>query len=629
MSSESQKPEIFERLINPPKVTSHELHSTHVKMQQKFTDPTFPPNIFSLIGKSKPAEYRDEWDSFVWKRPEEVWPNQNPQVFYSLSPTAVEQGFLGDSYFSSALSLLAETPQHLTRLLTYKVATRSGVYGVWLHLNGRWQEVVVDDQFPVYCEMPPKYKFAFSHSTTEEFWVQLFEKAYAKAYGSYYAITGGSLSLALGDLTGAPCEVTRLDRTVDVDEIWRSLVNFDKNGFVFCFNNRPAVGKDPSKQREFEAGRAFKIVSGTEFQPENKPKMRLVKIRNPWSHKTEIEKVWPEGRIRWSDKLKEQFGELVTVDRSFWLPIEVAVKHFDELVVCKVSEHGYYDTVFFPTIKKCNTSHLNLGEAAQIALTVSQEDLRSIKTEAPGYLKYCYVRLTVMEVLPNTFRFVRSVFGIGRNVCVIEALNKGNFAVLVELYVPPNHQATSFNLEVFASTRKLLLGKVSDQSDEMFLDSELEAWRSYMNLNLEKIPPQTRDPNYTVYLHKHAEAYLQIEAIKNNSSLDSKYFLDYERIYKGAGLETNPREKNGSVVLHPNPQNVDLALLKHDPFAKENEFNISGFVPVTSLSKESNKHDRMHVIWLAKIQEQMTSLPKKLDTSEPVESKCGDSCSLI
>ena len=628
MSSDPQKAEIFEKLINPPKITSHEIHTTHLKMQQKFTDPTFPPNIFSLIGKNKPAEYKDEWDQFVWKRPEEVWPNQNPQVFYSISPNAVEQGFLGDSYFTSALSLLAETPQHLTRLLTYNVTTRSGVYGIWLHLNGRWQEVVVDDLFPVYSEMPPTVKFAFSHSNTMEFWVQLFEKAYAKAYGSYYAITGGSLSLALGDLTGAPCEVTRLDRAMDIEETWRNLVNYDKSGFVFCFNNRPAATKDQSRHREFEAGRAFKIVSGTEFQPDGKPKMRLIKIRNQWS-KTEIEKIWPEARIRWSDKLKEQFGELVSQDRSFWLPIEVAVKHFDELVVCKVGEKGYYDTLFFPVIKKCNTSHLNLGESAQIALTVSQEDLRSIKSSAPGYLKYCYVRLTVMEVLPATFKFVRSVFGIGRNVCLIEALNKGNFAVLVELYIPANHQASSFNLEVFSSTRKMLLGKISDQSDEMFMDSEIEAWRSFMNLNLEKIAPQTRDPNFTIYLHRHAEAYLQIEAIKNNSSPDSKYFVDYERMYKGGGLETNPREKNGSIVLHPNPQNIDLALLKHDPFAKENEFNISGFLPVASLSKENTKHDRVHAIWLAKIQEQLTTLPRKLETTEQVESKCGDNCRLI
>ena len=48
-------------------------------------------------------------------------------------------------------------------------------------------------------------------------WVLLLEKAYAKAYGSYYTIEGGDPGIALRDLTGAPCE--SLDKEKDINKL--------------------------------------------------------------------------------------------------------------------------------------------------------------------------------------------------------------------------------------------------------------------------------------------------------------------------------------------------------------------------------------------------------------------------
>jgi calpain-15 len=72
---------------------------------------------------------------------------------------------------------------------------------------------VIDDFIPCKSGKP-----AFSRANGNELWVLLLEKAYAKAYGSYFKIEGGNPAIALRDLTGAP------------------YVNFDEKNADLMFN---------------------------------------------------------------------------------------------------------------------------------------------------------------------------------------------------------------------------------------------------------------------------------------------------------------------------------------------------------------------------------------------------------
>uniref|UniRef100_A0A061R6S0 Calpain catalytic domain-containing protein n=1 Tax=Tetraselmis sp. GSL018 TaxID=582737 RepID=A0A061R6S0_9CHLO len=58
-------------------------------------------------------------------------------------------------------------------------------------------------------------------------------KAYAKAHGSYHAISGGHIHEAMLDLTGAPTESVALDDPeFDSEEAWAVLCSASEAGFL-------------------------------------------------------------------------------------------------------------------------------------------------------------------------------------------------------------------------------------------------------------------------------------------------------------------------------------------------------------------------------------------------------------
>ena len=70
-----------------------------------------------------------------------------------------------------------------------------------------------------------KYHFARSEKI-HEVWIPAIEKAYAKLYGSYGAISGGDIAEALRDLTGFPVLDLKLDHGDAKEEAKGTLDNF-------------------------------------------------------------------------------------------------------------------------------------------------------------------------------------------------------------------------------------------------------------------------------------------------------------------------------------------------------------------------------------------------------------------
>ena len=51
-----------------------------------------------------------------------------------------------------------------------------------LCLNGVWEDIILDDQFPC-VRTGGRYEPAFNHTKSNELWVMLIEKAWAKVHG--------------------------------------------------------------------------------------------------------------------------------------------------------------------------------------------------------------------------------------------------------------------------------------------------------------------------------------------------------------------------------------------------------------------------------------------------------------
>jgi calpain-15 len=224
------------------------------KNNSLYEDMTFPPAVASLTSDA----YRfKRANNYVWMRPSQFLLNNaltasqvenQPKVqeiclFKSkIEPSDIRQGELGDCYFLSALTVMAENPRLIERLFESEVYNEQGCYAIWLCINGEWKQYIVDDNIPCIngTSMP-----AFTRANGSELWVLLLEKAYAKAFASYENIEAGLAAEALRDLTGAPGEYLMFPTE---EAAWDFLRKWDKQGFMLTASTENFEGGKEEKE---------------------------------------------------------------------------------------------------------------------------------------------------------------------------------------------------------------------------------------------------------------------------------------------------------------------------------------------------------------------------------------------
>eukprot|EP00931_Biecheleriopsis_adriatica_P073159 TRINITY_DN47502_c0_g1_i1.p1 TRINITY_DN47502_c0_g1~~TRINITY_DN47502_c0_g1_i1.p1 ORF type:complete len:1021 (-),score=218.76 TRINITY_DN47502_c0_g1_i1:37-3099(-) len=328
----------------------------------------------SEVRKEGPTKGRPYWHCetrrcgfFAWadsehRRQSKIWWQRFPDFHvvsdFGFRAEDLRQGGVGDCWFMSALAVVAERPDLILRLFGGETARNAaGCYQVNLFLDGEWQAVNIDDRLPCTDQQrrPDGSGLAFSRADGQQLWTPLLEKAYAKAHGSYKAISGGEIAEALLDLTGCPTESVDFDEQgFDPQELWQRLVAFKAQGFPMgC----ATAGNPELREVGLCGNHAYSILDVRELRDvrfmgrelgyggaQEDGVVRLLRIRNPhgvgeWSGE------WSDRSAEWTDNLASELGRTGIDDGTFWMDYTHFLMGFQVVDIC-MAHRGWHAESF-------------------------------------------------------------------------------------------------------------------------------------------------------------------------------------------------------------------------------------------------------------------------------------------
>jgi hypothetical protein len=396
---------------------------------EKFTDPQFKPESASLIADWSMADFNTQklWKTFVWKRSDEIF-KQPIKVFNNIDPNDILQGNLGNCYFLSVLSAIAEFPKRIEKLFDTQEYQPSGCYTVNICDLGVWTDYVVDDHFP--CTKDGQIAFSGPHfqEGVAELWVLLLEKAWAKRFGSYYAIDAGMTEDVLRDLTGGPCEIVMHDDP----NIWEKVFDANAKNFIITAASSGEEGcGDLVNEMGLVSLHAYAVIDAQEVEARHGSE-RILMIRNPWGQQ-EWTGDWSDNSSKWTPELKAQLNWESSDDGRFWMSIEDFCHYFSNVTICRVHDNYFYEGMHLTqSVGLFNVIEVRLSNPGNTYFIVTQNDSRRYGEES-GY-EYYPVRIIVARKEGKSLSYVKGkANAYARDVWIECELEAGDYAVYVEI----------------------------------------------------------------------------------------------------------------------------------------------------------------------------------------------------
>lgn len=337
---------------------------------------------------------------------------------------------------------MAERPAFIRRLFESDQLNQQGLYPIWLNISGVWREVVVDDSFPVVKDDPKQ--FAFGATRGEDSWVNLLEKAYAKAFGSYGIIDGGQEIEALHDLTGAPYEAYDFTDTekYSLDYMWKRVAEADKKGYIMVAGTACTDEREEERDDGLYSGHAYSLTNVATVKGSDGKMHKIVQVRNPWGQ-GEWNGDWSDTSKLWTPDTRKQLNADKGDDGIFWMSWESFTEGFQTVGICKIHPNFYWNYVQVnPVIQEdsCYQAVLiDIKTPGKYYFSVEQEDSRIYSLDEDSY-EYAYARLTIAKVDSTQLRFVNCNMEQQRAVSVKCNINPGRYVAIFELSSSINTQ---------------------------------------------------------------------------------------------------------------------------------------------------------------------------------------------
>uniref|UniRef100_A0A915PM08 Calpain catalytic domain-containing protein n=1 Tax=Setaria digitata TaxID=48799 RepID=A0A915PM08_9BILA len=331
------------RLIPRPPSPGREVHGLDfyeerdrcLQSNTLFEDPEFPAADSSLFYSRRPPKYIE------WLRPGEI---VREPMLISEGQTRFDviQGELGDCWLMAGAASLTLRDELFYRVVPPDQSFTENYAGIF-HFQfwhyGNWVDVVVDDRLPT-----SGGKLLYMHSREHnEFWSALMEKAYAKLYGSYEALKGGTTSEALEDMTGGLTEF--IDLTESPPNLLQMMFRGFEMGSLFGCSIEQ-IDLLQASPMEFEArtpeglvkGHAYSIT-GMRLVETGRGKIPLLRIRNPWGNEQEWNGDWSDESELWnyiSSQQKKDMNLVLAHDGEFWMSFDDFMRYFNKMEICNL-----------------------------------------------------------------------------------------------------------------------------------------------------------------------------------------------------------------------------------------------------------------------------------------------------
>ena len=282
----------------------------------------------------------------VWKRPREFLAEQgftgHPRMAENISPLNIVQDMVGDCSFVCSLCIAAEVQQRFNkRLITsiiypqnskgIPVYNPSGKYLVKLFFNGVTRKIMVDDRLPCH---PRNHRLLCATSTTFDLYVAIIEKAYMKLHGGYN-FPGSNSGIDLYCLTGWIPEKVYFDEEGDhsqtSDRAWQRLLSAHKYGDCLVTIATFSEMTDADETLTgLVRGHAYAVLDIKQAG-----RLRMLKVKNPWSHRPWRGKFSNVDKGSWTGGLKAALGiksqadfDAMERDGVFWIEFMDAKRFF-------------------------------------------------------------------------------------------------------------------------------------------------------------------------------------------------------------------------------------------------------------------------------------------------------------